>query len=78
MKKIAKPRTIVNSSAPEGSRYDARELALPTHRPGCNDHFKYPSRMSNELRYRDGTIQRIPTENDLAEQAIELSQGGGR
>ncbi len=59
MNKTAKPRTLVNSSVKEGANYDARELALVTHRPGCNDHLKYPSRMAGELRWRDGRVEKL-------------------
>ncbi len=70
MSRTATLRTLVNASVPTSTHYNAAELQLATDRPGCNDHLRLPSRMGQELRYRDGTIQRIPTEGDLAQQAL--------
>lgn len=58
MRNLATVRTVVNSAMRPSDRYDARELALPNHRPGCNDHINHPSRVGGELRYRDGRVEK--------------------
>ena len=41
------------------SFYEAMELAPREGRPGCNQALTLPSRMGNELRYRDGTVKQL-------------------
>lgn len=33
----------------------------PVMRPGSNDHEQHPSRMGDELRYRDGRVEKVAT-----------------
>jgi hypothetical protein len=40
-----------------GTHYDGKELAVSVMRPGADDHMKWPSRVNNELYYKDGTVE---------------------
>jgi hypothetical protein len=41
------------------SFYQGLELAPYDGRPGCNQALALPSRMGDELRYRDGTVKEL-------------------
>lgn len=52
-------RAFFSSSWDRCNVYKGLELAPYEGRPGCNQALALPSRMGNELRYRDGTIKII-------------------
>lgn len=56
----AKPTTVATSRTTVGEGiYDPMSVKRTPMRPGSEDFLKYPSRMGNELRYRDGRIEEI-------------------
>ncbi len=61
----ATPREYVNASQ-EGAYVPHQ----PPARPGAEDALRIPSRMGDRLHYRDGRVVPVPTEADLAEQAL--------
>lgn len=71
----AMPAAIPSRMPVASAVYDGAELRPFAARPGATHALGMPSRMGQELRYRDGRIDRLPTENDLAVRALELSQG---
>lgn len=48
---------------PPPSHYQGRELDANTDRTGSNDHEQYPSRMGNELVWRDGRREQLTPES---------------